>query len=213
MKCIICQNKVNSYRHPKFNMLFHECESCDFIYKDPIVHPSLEEEKRIYDFHHNDEDNLSYVTYLKDFIHVSVLPFVKNGQILDFGSGPNPVLSKILMNEYHFSVFIYDHIYHPDLSYQKKNYDMIISTEVIEHLKNPLHYFKHFHQLLKPNGYLSLMTLFHPKDQNLLFNWFYIRDITHVSFYTVKTIEKIAELIGFKIIYTNHFRQIVLRKI
>jgi SAM-dependent methyltransferase len=193
-------------------MFFHECPYCEFIFKDSSIYPSYEDEKKQYDYHQNDEDNIGYVNYLNDFIQSAVFPFMKNGHILDFGSGPNPVLAKLLKNQYGYQVDIYDYYYHHDLDYKNRTYDMITSTEVIEHLRNPMNYFNQFHDLLNPKGYLSMMTLFHPKNQEHFFKWFYIRDITHVSFYTVKTIEVIAEKTGFDMVYTNHHRYIVLIK-
>jgi SAM-dependent methyltransferase len=193
-------------------MIFHECPNCEFIFKDSSIYPSYEDEKKQYDYHQNDEDNMGYVNYLNDFIQSAVFPFIKNGRILDFGSGPNPVLSKLLKNQYGYQVDIFDYYYHHDLDYKNQTYDMITSTEVIEHLRNPIIHFNQFYDLLNPKGYLSLMTLFHPKNQDLFFKWFYIRDITHVSFYTVKTIEVIAEKTGFDVVYTNHHRHIVLIK-
>lgn len=56
------------------------------------------------------------------------------------------------------------------------------------------------------------MTLFHPRNFNDFKDWFYIRDVTHVSFYTPKTIKIIANMLDMEFIDTNDYRYAVLRK-
>jgi hypothetical protein len=55
------------------------------------------------------------------------------------------------------------------------------------------------------------MTLFHPKEKDEFFDWFYIRDPSHVTFYTPKTFEVMADKVGFKVIETNNYRYITLK--
>lgn len=211
--CKICGTPTISYQHPKMNMLFHECPFCELIFKDDSNHISKEKELEKYDQHQNSDDNLGYVNFLTNFIDSAVIPHIQKGLVLDFGSGPNPLLAKILTDKYHFTVDIYDLYYAKQLVYLGKLYDLITSTEVIEHLADPLTSFQLFSEILKPDGFLSIMTLFYPREKEQFFNWFYIRDITHLSFYTPKTIEVIAEKIGFKLIETNQYRYAVLKKV
>ncbi|MDR4968640.1 MAG: class I SAM-dependent methyltransferase, partial [Acholeplasmataceae bacterium] len=119
---------------------------------------------------------------------------------------------KIMREQYLFNVDIYDPFYSPKKVYENKEYNLITSTEVIEHLSEPTNEIKMLVNHLKPNGVISLMTLFHPRDRNKFFDWFYIRDTTHISFYTPKTIDCIAKQFNLKVIYTNEYRYIVLKK-
>ncbi len=210
--CKICGQPTISYEHPRFDMIFHECLSCEFIFKDKKNYISKHEELKKYEEHHNSEENIGYVNFLNNFLDAAVYPFIQSGKALDFGSGPNPVLAKLLAKNQMFDVDIYDLYYAPDPVYKNQTYDLITSTEVIEHLRDPIEVFRFFHKHLKPDGYLSLMTLFHPKDKTLFFEWFYIRDETHVSFYTSKTIRRIAENMGFEWIDSNEYRYAVLKK-
>lgn len=211
-KCKICGHDTISYQHPKMDILFHECTNCEFIFKDEINYVSREKEIKKYDEHHNSLDDVGYVNFLTDFIESAVWPFIKAGKALDFGSGPSPILAAILKDVYHFDVDIYDLYYAIDKIYEKKLYDLITTTEVIEHLIDPLKAFQLFHKHLKPQGILSIMTLFHPKDKDTLFNWHYIRDDTHISFFTLKTLRYIANLYHFDLIDTNDYRYAVFRK-
>jgi SAM-dependent methyltransferase len=210
--CKICGNETISYQHPKFNMTFHECKHCEFIFKDQSNYLSLDEELNAYNYHQNDDDNIGYVNFLTNFIDAAVVPYIQKGKALDFGSGPNPVLAKIMRKNYDFDVDIYDIFYAPDRVFENQLYDLITSTEVIEHLSEPMKEIKLLINHLKPNGILSFMTLFHPMNRDKFFDWFYIRDTTHISFYTPKTIEHIAKQFNLEVIYTNDYRYIVLKK-
>ncbi|MBN2300171.1 MAG: class I SAM-dependent methyltransferase [Acholeplasmataceae bacterium] len=210
--CKICGKDTKSYSHPKTNEIFHECKYCEFIFKDESHYISNDQELKIYDAHHNDDHNLGYVNFLMNFIDAAVLPYIKKGRVLDFGSGPTPLLSKLIKKSGQFDVDIYDLYYAKQKIYENQEYDLITSTEVIEHLKYPMQTFKLFFQLLKPDGILSMMTLFHPHNQNEFFEWFYIRDKSHVSFYTQNTMRYIAKQIGFEFIYSNDYRYVVFKK-
>lgn len=210
--CKICGHDTISYRHPKFDILFHECPNCEFIFKDEKNHSSREEEIRKYDEHQNSIQNIGYVNFLTDFIESAVSPFINKGKVLDFGSGPSPVLAAILKDVYHFDVDIYDLYYATEKVYENQVYDLITSTEVIEHLVDPLNAFQLFYDHLKPFGILSIMTLFHPKNRQLFFDWHYMRDKTHVSFFTPKTCRYMADLYHLDFIDTNNYRYAVFKK-
>lgn len=212
--CKICGSiHMTSYHHPKFDMLFHECLDCEAIYKDIENQISLIDEKKQYDHHQNSIENEGYVNFLTNFIDSALIPFLNHGTLLDFGSGPKPVLKQILESRYHFDVDIYDYFYKKDDTVFNNTYDGITSTEVFEHLWEPLDIINQLKEILNTNGILAIMTFFHPKDREKFFDWFYIRDPSHVIFYTSKTFEVIANKLGFKVIDTNHFRYITLKKI
>jgi SAM-dependent methyltransferase len=210
--CILCSHETKSFIHPKFGIKFHQCPSCELIFKDASHYVNEADELKVYLRHQNSLDNLGYVNYLTNFIEQGVTPFIQKGRALEFGSGPNPVLAHILTTEYHFEVDIYDYFFSPKKVYEGKTYDLITSTEVIEHIQNPDGVFRLFHHLLNPGGILSLMTLFYPKNQDEFFNWFYIRDPSHVTFYTPKTMEYIADTYGFILLYHNDYRVTVFKK-
>jgi 2-polyprenyl-3-methyl-5-hydroxy-6-metoxy-1,4-benzoquinol methylase len=149
----------------------------------------------------------------KDFLNKGVLPFKNAGTALDFGSGPVPVLSGLIKRDYQFSIDYYDLHYQPEKSFENKKYDVILSTEVIEHVNNPIEIFSLLHDHLNEGGILSVMTLFHEKDEASFIKWWYRRDETHISFYTLKTLQLIAEKVGFEIIYTDNKRICTFKKI
>ncbi|MBU1093466.1 MAG: class I SAM-dependent methyltransferase [Firmicutes bacterium] len=211
-KCKICGHETISYHHPKTKILFHECLNCEFIFKDKLHHASQAQELKKYDEHQNNLQDVGYVNFLTDFIQSAVYPYIKEGKVLDFGSGPTPVLAAILKDQYHFDVDIYDLYYASTKIYENQIYDLITTTEVIEHLSNPIQAFQLFYDHLKPSGILSVMTLFHPKNQEQFFDWHYVRDLTHISFFTLKTMKVIAQNLNFELLDTNDYRYVVLKK-
>lgn len=209
--CIICGTPTHSFRHPKSHVLFHECPNCEVIFKDEKHYPSRERERHTYDDHQNSIDDFKYVNYLNNFIDSAVLPFKQSGEVLDFGSGPVPVLATLIKQLGTFEVDIYDLHYAAERVFELKLYDIITSTEVIEHLKKPIETIQMLKNHLKPNGIMSIMTLFHPKNHDQFLDWFYIRDVTHLVFFTSHTMSVIAEILSLKLIDTNDYRYVVFQ--
>ncbi len=50
---------------------------------------------------------------LRGFIDKTVIPFVSSGKLLDFESGPEPVLVQLLNRDYNFEIDHYDLHYSP----------------------------------------------------------------------------------------------------
>ena len=212
--CKICNSKTREIFHEKFNIKYFQCLDCQFIFKDEKSIISPEEELAIYNRHNNSIDDPRYVAYFKDFIDKAIIPYCPRAEsVLDFGSGPSPVLAMILERDYGFKkIDIYDLFYSPEKVYKNKKYKLIVSTELVEHLKDPLAYFFKFKELLQENGFLCIMTLFHPNNDNKFKSWRYIGDKSHISFFNTKSINKIAEIVGLDIIYNDNRRYISFKK-
>ncbi|AHM58041.1 2-polyprenyl-3-methyl-5-hydroxy-6-metoxy-1,4-ben zoquinolmethylase (plasmid) [Peptoclostridium acidaminophilum DSM 3953] len=206
-KCKICGFETRKIHSKQFNADYHYCERCEFISKDENAIISPEDELTIYNDHNNSIDDPRYVAYFYKFLEAAVFNYVNEGKKgLDFGSGPSPVLAQILEKNHGYAVDIYDLYYSPEKVYLNKKYDLVTSTEVVEHLKDPLEYFSLFKGLLCDTGVLAVMTLFHQNDEQHFLRWHYMRDKSHISFYTTKTMEYIADLVGLKVIHTNGIR-------
>ena len=191
--CKICGSPTAEMVHKKFRLKYYYCHECGFISKDENSLISPEKELEIYSRHNNSIDDPRYVAYFKRFIEEAVIPFCRGKRGLDYGSGPSPVLATILERDYGFSMDIYDLFFSPDRIYEGKTYAMITSTEVIEHLENPLEHFEIFKKCMGEGSVLSIMTLFHPESEEEFLNWYYMRDMSHISFYTPQTMRVIGE--------------------
>ncbi len=207
-KCKVCNANTTVLSHPIFGDYFYCC-NCDFISKDKSNLLDENEEKIRYSSHKNSIEDQEYVDYFNRFLNESVMPFVGEGKkALDFGSGPAPVLAQILEQKFNYKMDIYDYYFSPEEVFIGKHYDLITSTEVVEHLSDPLLYFNLFSKLLRPRGILAIMTQFHNNDEAHFLKWPYIRDRSHISFYTPKTMKYIGDKVGLKVIYTDNDKYI-----
>jgi len=203
--CKICGTKTSRHHHARMDCDYEVCSECEFIARSEADRISESEEFGIYEMHQNAIEDQHYVDYFKRFIDRAILPFKTSEQkhALDFGSGPSPVLAEILKRDYGYTVDIYDYFYAPEKIYQGKRYDLITSTEVVEHLWNPLGAFRLFSTLMKEEAVLGVKTQFHPRNLTLFDDWHYIRDQSHVSFFTPKTMEVIAGKTGLRLVWTD----------
>lgn len=212
MSCFVCKNQVYIDRDIKTNISYNFCANCLFISKN--YSPTDEISLKTYNNHNNSLSDLKYVKYFDDYLNYSLISNIdKSSRGLDFGSGPSPVLSQIFKRDYGISVDIYDLFYSKEEVYINKKYDFITSTEVIEHIKNPKVIFEFANKYLKTGGILSLMTLFAPKNQDEFYRWWYIRDLTHISFFSFETFKYLAKMYNYQIINCDQKRIITLKKL
>lgn len=212
-RCKICKGETESFVQDIFKVTYHSCPSCEFIFKDEDDLVTEEAEHEIYETHENSIVNDGYVAYLKRFLDHAVIPFYnEHKQALDFGSGPTPVLSMVMERDYGFRVDIYDLFYAPLKSYEGKTYDVVTSVEVVEHLLNPLTQFETMKSVMKKDGILAIQTQFHPRDVDEFRKWYYMRDRTHIAFYTRKTMEKIGEILELDLIYCDDVRYAAFKR-
>lgn len=213
--CRLCNSKKTDAfitdKGTKREKLYHHCRECDFIFADERFILSPDEEEKRYVHHNNTIENEGYVMMFKNFIKTAIADeFLTAEKILDFGCGPSPVFAEI-MRQNGKTVDIFDPFYHKNDDIFNKAYDLITSTEVFEHVKYPLVSFQSLYKLIKTGGTLAIMTKFHSGIQDFE-NWWYRRDVTHISFFNTKTVQKVAELTNFKRLRSDETSFFVLQK-
>lgn len=188
---------------------YHHCLNCNLIFADRSFHLSKKTERSRYALHENSIHDKGYVQFLERVIH-PCLPFLTTQMRgLDYGCGPEPTLSKILA-KLDLICYDYDPLFYFAHPYQE--YDFIFATECFEHFYLPGTELKNIHRLLKPSGYLGIMTeQWESLDQ--FHQWYYKRDPTHVSFFHRKTFSYISDEFGYEIKYSDKNRVVVLQKI
>ncbi len=190
MKCRLCKNtELLSISHWAIDMAIFHCQVCDLIFKDPGFDLNWQEQKQRYDLHENDLSNPGYEIFLMKFLQ-PILPFLKSSDnILDWGSGPQPALATLLGRK-GFNCRSYDPIYAPQLP--DRQFEAVVSTEVVEHFQNPLDSFRQMLDFVEPGGILAGMTEFHSRAVDFS-NWWYAKDPSHICFYSEKTFAWIAK--------------------
>jgi SAM-dependent methyltransferase len=208
LQCSICKQNTTNITVLNNGKIFYHCSNCNFSGLDSAFFLNPSEEKSRYDNHENNIENQGYVDMFERFIDFTISELSVR-TILDYGSGPGPVLAELLSKK-GYKVSTYDPFYAPK-KFENESFDLITSTEVFEHFNNPLEEIKKLISLVKPNGYISVMTRFCPELDKFK-SWFYKDDDTHVSFYSPKTFEYIAKLFNLKIIKHDNFQYILLQK-
>jgi hypothetical protein len=212
MQCKICQGPVIAFYDDYMKCGTFHCSDCKLIFKDDHAAVSEERELKVYQQHNNSEENLGYVAMFQDFIDKSVAPHKEQiKSALDFGSGPSPVLAKMLVRE-GFETDIYDKFFSPEKVFEGKQYDLITSTEVFEHIGDVQGVMTLLSRHLNPGGFLALMTQFHDNTREHYLNWWYRRDPTHIVFYRPESFAVLAKQHGMTLRYHDSKKIVLLQK-
>ena len=178
---------------------YFSCGHCRLIFVPPAYYISPEQEKVHYDHHENHLEDPGYRKFLNQLaepLHSRLRPHSSG---LDFGAGPGPTLS-LMLQEYGHTLSIYDPFYAYNPALLEQTYDFITATEVAEHLHHPGLELDRLWARLKIDGILGIMTQLAPPNRPFL-AWYYLKDPTHVCFFSHKTWAWLSSRWGAEIIY------------
>jgi len=190
--------------------IVYQCPNCRLLFKNPNHHLSAQEDLKRYSAHQNNSEDQGYIDFLNRLIDPLNNFLPKSFTGIDFGCGPGPTIAKLL-NQYGGEVVNYDPLFFPNENFLLQTFDVVISTEVIEHFKNPLKDWQTLINLIKPDGLLGIMTQFYTDNINYE-TWWYKNDPTHVVFYGPKTLDYIASCYKLDKIYDDQKSIVIFRK-
>ncbi|MDD2986639.1 class I SAM-dependent methyltransferase [Flavobacterium sp.] len=194
MNCPLCQSPSNHF-YSQNTREFYFCSTCFAVFLDNKNYFSEKEEQKHYENHNNDIFDKGYQQFASPITNAIQRDFKPQHQGLDYGSGTNSVIVKMLKDSaYHISE--YDPFFSNTISLLNQQYDYISCCEVMEHFHHPKKEFEKLYNLLLPNGKLYCMTDLFDETKNFD-TWYYKNDHSHVFFYHAKTIAWIAKTIGF----------------
>lgn len=162
-----------------------QCLCCRLVFVPARYQLSFTKEKAYYDLHQNETHDIGYRTFLSRLFNPMQNCLTPPAKGLDFGCGSGPALAA-MFHEAGYEMAIYDPYYAPDISVLKPYYDFITATEVVEHLFHPGQELGKLYALLKPGGWLGIMTKL-VTNQTAFSTWHYKRDPTHVCFFSRDT--------------------------
>lgn len=230
IKCSVCGSAIKEiFQVPKTKLTgrpmpsekadcsYYECLKCQFCFTDymPKADP-----KEIYDqVYWSKQDSEHYGRLLESFrlitLATKIYPELNlwKAKILDFGCGMGALVKecrdKFSMNLYGHDIIkspLPDEYFIPDLNSCRTKFDLVISCEVLEHLPKPMETFNLMKSLLEPNGTIAFQTaVYEPTICNK--NWWYIGPANgHVSFYSIKTFDYIANILKVqeKLMWNNY---------
>lgn len=169
------------------------CGRCECTFLDAAHRLDLPAERAYYELHEN-RDDAGYRRFLQRMAGPLLARLPPGSDGLDFGCGPGPVLAAMLGDAGH-RVRLFDPAFAPDTRTLDDRYDFVTCTEVIEHLHDPAAVFEQLAALLRPGGWLGVMTCFQTDDTRFA-GWHYRRDPTHVVFYREATLRHVASTHG-----------------
>jgi SAM-dependent methyltransferase len=174
-----------------------ECDTCRLIYLSPEQRLAPAAEKAHYETHENDPADPGYRAFLGRLAVPLVERLPPGAEGLDYGSGPGATLA-LMLEEHGFRVRNYDPFFAPDPGALRRSYDFITCTETVEHFFRPAAEFELLDRLLRPDGWLAVMTEVVSEERSFG-EWRYARDPTHVCFYRRDTLEWIAARFGWSV--------------
>lgn len=174
---------------------YWRCDRCEARFLDPCHYLGSRAEHDQYLLHENDPADPGYRKFLSKLADPLLTKLAPNMQGLDFGCGPGPALAE-MMREAGHRMALYDPFFQPDVAVLSQIFDFITCTEVAEHFHHPAQEFDRLDAMLRPGGWLGVMTCFRTDDA-LFADWHYRKDPTHVVFYCETTFQEIARLRGW----------------
>lgn len=189
--CPLCHHTdVSSFYHDKRRDYF-QCGQCQLVFVSAAQRLDAAGEKAHYDLHENDPNDLGYRRFLSRIADPMMARVAPASSGLDFGCGPGPTLS-LMLEEAGHNMALYDLYYHPERTVLECQYDFVTATEVIEHLYQRDEVWQQWLNLVRPGGWLGLMTKM-VINADAFANWHYKNDLTHVIFFSRATFEFLAE--------------------
>ncbi|HNQ67888.1 MAG TPA: class I SAM-dependent methyltransferase [Bacteroidales bacterium] len=210
MECPLCNNTETHKQVIAAQRVFHVCNNCKLFFVENQYRLNPIEEKKRYSFHKNSIEDIGYVNFLNQLISPAKQFIEVGDEALDFGCGPDPVLSKLLISQ-GLKCDYYDPYFFPSIKSEVK-YDIVFASECFEHFFDPDKEITKISELLNPSGLLAVMTEFWSEKKTFA-EWYYIKDPTHVCFYNKETFKFICNKFGFEELYCDDNRVIILKKV
>ena len=227
VNCNLCNGFKSSvlYSFGEFNVV--KCRNCGLIYINPRLAWTDLKQMYSHDYFMNKSYNRGYEDYLKDEKNNiatfkkrldGIKKYKKQGKILDIGCATGILL--MLAQKEKWDVYGVE-ISEFAIEYAKKRFnlnlfkgtlkearylnnffDVVVMDNVIEHLPDPLSGLEEINRILKDNGLLYVVT---PNIKSSFAHvvgkrWLLLKPDEHLYYFSPKTIKKMLENKGFKLI-------------
>ncbi len=197
LPCPLCLAPQSRFYHQDKTRSYWQCTCCQLVFAEPLSLPDKGAEKAVYDCHQNDPADAGYRKFLGKLANPLLQRLTASKHGLDFGCGPGPALAAMMQEAGH-RMAVYDPFFAPSPEVLQQSYDFITCTEAIEHFHSPAKEWQMLLAMLKPGGYLGIMTKL-VIDQQRFSQWHYKLDPTHVSFFSRQTFAYLAKRDGLSL--------------
>jgi len=214
-ECYVCKSSLIKKFY--INSSLSKCLKCKFVFYDQLplenelnaIYSGYSRDSYITDASHNkvtstlreitNSHNISSVLDIAcgECYHLDALQEIDSNLELyatEHASAKKNVISK----GYHFI----DGEFYPDTD---NRFDLIIFTEAIEHINDPIEFLNHAYKLLNPNGLLYMTTPCFSSLERVLMgeSWGMIAPPEHLSYFNKASIDKALKISGFTKVYSR----------
>ncbi|MBN2802832.1 MAG: class I SAM-dependent methyltransferase [Deltaproteobacteria bacterium] len=200
--CPVCDSLKYHLYKKDLKRDYLKCEDCNFIHVPKEFHLTPELEKSHYSFHRNSPDDMDYRKFLGRLFQPVNNLLKKQSSGLDYGCGSGPTLH-LMFEEVGHKMKAFDPFYFNNQLLLENKYDFITLSEVAEHMFTPKMEFIKLFEMLNNPGILGIMTSLIPENMDFL-NWHYIKDPTHVSFYSKETFSFLGNIFNSNPIFIDN---------
>ncbi|GAB4152050.1 MAG: class I SAM-dependent methyltransferase [Sphingomonadales bacterium] len=193
--CLLCGQVGAETFFECHGRAYARCTRCGLRFLNPRHHPAAAAERAHYLLHENDPADPHYRHFLSKLARPLLQRLAPAREGLDYGCGPGPALAAMLREAGH-AMALYDPFFQPDPAALERCYDFITCTETAEHFHRPAAEFQRLMALVRPGGWLAVMTCFQTDDARFK-NWHYRQDPTHVVFYRAESFRYLATTHGW----------------
>jgi 2-polyprenyl-3-methyl-5-hydroxy-6-metoxy-1,4-benzoquinol methylase len=223
--CYICGSSNTSTLYPNKSII--ECQNCKFAYYEHL--PSKQDLDNIY-------ANYSRDSYITDSSHQKILQTMNEiltkrdfQSVLDIACGECYHLDALKELNPNLELYASEHIsaksnviskgykfldgeFYPQTELK---FDLIIFTEAIEHINDPLDFLLHANNLLKEGGMIYMTTpCFASLERRIMKeNWGMIDPPEHLSYFTKSSLDTAMRLTGYQKVYSRSLNISILRLI
>ncbi len=193
----MCQSDQCRTYHRDASRDYRQCLRCRLVFVPEAQRLDPVQEKARYELHRNDSNDPRYRKFLSRLQEQVCQRIASPARGLDFGSGPGPALA-MMFRETGYEMQIYDIYYADQAEVLTRQYSFITCSEVVEHLYHPGPVLGRLLKSLIPGGLLAVMTQM-IIDQERFSSWHYIRDPTHVCFFSRDAFHWFANVHGLSL--------------
>lgn len=196
--CPLCKSQSSQLWYQKLHdRQFYLCPKCDLRFVDRTQRMKEAEEKLHYEQHNNSTLSPGYEKFLSRLSSYVEKTYDKKSMGLDYGSGPFPMLNKLLKEKGFKNLHYFDPFFAPKKSYKDIKFDFITICEVIEHICNLKSELNELLNLLKGDGSMVISTGVYHNEIDFS-SWYYHLDKSHINFFSEKTFQWISKEFGMK---------------
>lgn len=206
--CPLCESPAAFPLRSRDRELY-ACATCNLVYVPRRWHLSPAAQRDRYRLHQNRIDDDGYARMLQRPIDVlrQRAPGVR--RVLDYGSGPTPVLVELLRRR-GYDAEGYDPLFSPR-THGPASFDAVVSVETFEHFADPGAEMRRIVEIIRPGGWFLVMTHLHGGTDTFT-DWWYVRDATHVAFYSARTFDWLCRRWALELAYSDAARLVLMRK-